>query len=756
MGPRQPTRRQIIDWLGAAAEQAEQAEIYHAAAANPQALDAGLARQAARDAAAMQLIELAGCAEGFTRDRGEPGTTLARLDDVLRTLFKTRVAHVHPEIGIAPPAPLMPTNLSLMMGHLKAAVRNLDPETFKIQARDQQQALKSIYDGLTRIEKDGLPDPAALRPRDLHYAGYYHEIQFGRLAKATGLYENWNSPDPRRVDVNRSIFDADDMAHKFHAMRAGADKSRLPVSVVSPEHRDRVPGRSLSELMRELRHEYQRPDERLEELAKLSAVRAREEYRDSVRVLAQQYVRMTGDAKTAAAIHDYVQRQKPPLDREMIDAMRQALQTAADPGGDYLELPEAVRNQCIDLCLALDRQGDVRLLDILDAADGRDRSRGKETEAMIRSLSGAMPMSQESIESHLELSDAGLVRLEADFLKATTPAEQDQAAPETEFSVESIRDDPWTAVYLQIPAGADQALLKEAHYTVVQCCQAVFRPPNPFDIYAPDNDYTRDQNFDNSVRRLDELGDRLQAAQEHPEPLTVEITQSAGAQDQEAAAAPGQNIKARLAEEILAQQNNSQASYVIRPWEGGYAVFRTWNPDDEIVAQIDLPAPQQKLGAVQTLGELHAAIIDGSVFTAAPAWVTDEQMNKAQNSQALTLDDLAQRVQRILDDPTHEADEHDLEVLHALEERRAADIEATQASSTAAENELLEPTDGGDERQDRSRAEPVAETVEDVASSQEQPDDDQVRYDTETGELIEDAGRDITGRSHSGGRGQSP
>lgn len=397
MGPRSPTRRQIIDWLGAAAEHAEHAEIYHAAAINPQALDDALARQAARDAAAMQLIELAGCAEGFTRDRGEPGTTLARLDDVLRPLFKTRAAHVHPEIGITPPAPVTSTNLSVLMGHLKAAVRNLDLETWKIQAQDQQQALQSIYDGLTRIEKDGLPDPAALRPRDLHYAAYYHEIQFGRLAKATGLYENWKSPDPRHVDVNRSIFDADDMAHKFHAMRAGPDKSRLPVSVVAPEHRGRVPGRSLSELLRELRHEYQRPEERLEELAKLSAARAREEYRDSVRDLSQQYVRMTGDADAAGAIHDYVQRQKPALDREMIDAMRHALQTAVDPGGDYLELPEAVRNRCLDLCLALDSQDDGRLLDILDAADGRGRSRGKETEALIHGMSGDTPMNE-----HLE------------------------------------------------------------------------------------------------------------------------------------------------------------------------------------------------------------------------------------------------------------------------------------------------------------------------------------------------------------------
>jgi hypothetical protein len=258
-----------------------------------------------------------------------------------------------------------------MIERLKRSIGNLDIETVRIEPRDQVQALNAIYAGVTRIEKDGLPDSAALRPRDLQYAGYYREIQFARLAKATGLYDNWISPDPRGVDVNSSIFDTDDMAHKFHVMRGGPDKGALPVSVVSSEHLNRVPGRSLSELVRELRHEYQTPAERLEELAILSAARDREEYRDAVRGLAQQYAGMTGDPQAATSIHDYVQRHKPPLDREIIDAMREALQVAADPAGDYLAVPEAVRNCCLELCFALDRRGDARLLDILDRADGR-------------------------------------------------------------------------------------------------------------------------------------------------------------------------------------------------------------------------------------------------------------------------------------------------------------------------------------------------------------------------------------------------
>src|SRR5690348_14027206 len=144
-----------------------------------------------------------------------------------------------------------------------------------------------MYYGLTQIEKDGLPNAAALRPRDLHYAGYYREIQFARLAKETEMFVSWNVRDVRRVDVNRSIFDADDMAHKFHAMRGGPDKSILPVSVVAPQHRDRVPGRVLSDLLRELRRGFQEPVEQIAEIEMIAKTRAREERREAVRAVAE-------------------------------------------------------------------------------------------------------------------------------------------------------------------------------------------------------------------------------------------------------------------------------------------------------------------------------------------------------------------------------------------------------------------------------------------------------------------------------------
>src|ERR1700722_16325155 len=87
MAPRMPTRQEILELLGSAAEQAKHAEDYHAAAADPAGLQGRAAHQAAREAGAMQLIELAGCAEGFKLGRGDPNTTLERLDHALRPFF---------------------------------------------------------------------------------------------------------------------------------------------------------------------------------------------------------------------------------------------------------------------------------------------------------------------------------------------------------------------------------------------------------------------------------------------------------------------------------------------------------------------------------------------------------------------------------------------------------------------------------------------------------------------------------------------
>jgi hypothetical protein len=379
MAPQSRTRQEILELLGRAAVQAQQAEAYHAAVGGPGRVEGQAARQAACEAAAMPLIELAGCAEGFGHDRGEPGTTLARLSAALRPVLELRNVHTHPEIHLVPPA-VTPRALRGHIEELKSALRNLDSETMGVLAPADMVILNRLRRGLGQIEKDGFPDPAALRPRDLHYAGYYREIQFARLAKATRVFDlqaGTHGDDALYRDVRRSISVGDDMAHGFHEMRRGADMSVLPASVVAPDRRDGVPGRLISELIRKLRGEFQTASERVIETQMAQNTQAQEQYRDVVGGLAREYARITGDPKAAALIHAYVERQAPTL--EMIDAMREGLRVAADPAGDYRALAEAVRNACLELCLALDERGDKRLLDILDASDTPARAGAAET-----------------------------------------------------------------------------------------------------------------------------------------------------------------------------------------------------------------------------------------------------------------------------------------------------------------------------------------------------------------------------------------
>jgi hypothetical protein len=132
-------------------------------------------------------------------------------------------------------------------------------------------------------------------------------------------------------------------------------------------------------VVRNIRDDLQTPNERLIELDRAATVRAREEHRTAVERFAEVYARITGDPKGAAVVREYVRQHEPRLERQAIDAMREALEIAAAPGGDYLAVPDAVRTQCVEMCLKLDQQGNTRLLEILDAAEGRRVAGGQET-----------------------------------------------------------------------------------------------------------------------------------------------------------------------------------------------------------------------------------------------------------------------------------------------------------------------------------------------------------------------------------------
>ena len=85
---------------------------------------------------------------------------------------------------------------------------------------------------------------------------------------------------------------------------------------------------------------------------------------------------------------------------------------------------------------------------------------------------------------------------------------------------QGIAYDPWVAVYRPIPRNADAALLQSAHDAAMQCAGAVAGEPGPFqNAYQPDllgANESRETNFENAVRRVDELGSRLRTVEAEP------------------------------------------------------------------------------------------------------------------------------------------------------------------------------------------------------------------------------------------------
>jgi hypothetical protein len=109
----------------------------------------------------------------------------------------------------------------------------------------------------------------------------------------------------------------------------------LPVSVVSPKHRLRVPNRTLSELVREQRSEYQTHAERLKEMQAARPADAVAQQTDAARDLTRTYADITGEAKAASSVHDYLRHKQPQLDAEQMKEMAEALRVAAARDGTY-------------------------------------------------------------------------------------------------------------------------------------------------------------------------------------------------------------------------------------------------------------------------------------------------------------------------------------------------------------------------------------------------------------------------------------
>jgi hypothetical protein len=283
-----------------------------------------------------------------------------------------------------------------------------------------------------------------------------------------------------------------------------------------------------------------------------------------------------------------------------------------------------------------------------------------------------------------------------------------------DMTLEAIRQDSWNAVALDMPENPDPDLL--------------------FEIAATARDMRHTLN-----ERAGEAETPEQQA------LWSGFAEAASARQKEAES------------RILSQENEpiTEKSIDYDPWT---AVYRPIPPDADASllqhahdaamqcagAVAGEPEPDQNafapdlLGADQTREQnFERAVrrldeLDGRMREIAPA--------------ELSPDELAERVRRIIDDPTREADEADPRILEALQAHREAD-QATQPAAPEEEEREAAPSQ---EAEPESSAAKEAKAVDAEIGDQEMTADQQDRYSRWTGEKLGPA----TGPAHETGRSQ--
>jgi hypothetical protein len=160
-----------------------------------------------------------------------------------------------------------------------------------------------------------------------------------------------------------------------------------------------------------------------------------------------------------------------------------------------------------------------------------------------------------------------------------------------EFSRDTIDADVWTAVYLPIPQKADGDLLARARSWASDLEQHASRDGVFSQPLVNSESYTREGNIAAAAARTAELDALLEVVRE-------------------AAGTPGEKSKAELAADILSSMGDMHSHYDIEPRDGGFALVRTFEIDDAMLAEYGVPG-EQDLGWTKTLDAMHDRIIDG-------------------------------------------------------------------------------------------------------------------------------------------------
>jgi hypothetical protein len=186
------------------------------------------------------------------------------------------------------------------------------------------------------------------------------------------------------------------------------------------------------------------------------------------------------------------------------------------------------------------------------------------------------------------------------------------AAGGLEFTRDTIAADPWSAIYLGIPAGIDPELLKYAMDTAMRCAGAVCDvPPAPTHPFAPTElgaDKTQAENFANAVRHIDDLNDRRREVE------LAELRDTVQAQIEAADRVVDNWSSGDLAGAVNGLEETAEAAR---------ATLRALSPEPDVSLEPDLFAkpPQQELLAPQWRevdNEWHMLIGNESVAKLTP------------------------------------------------------------------------------------------------------------------------------------------
>ena len=205
---------------------------------------------------------------------------------------------------------------------------------------------------------------------------------------------------------------------------------------------------------------------------------------------------------------------------------------------------------------------------------------------------------------------------------------------------------PANAIDLDIPPDASRELLSLVATTADTLRENLLARGHAAELYGSVVDWC---DFDRADARCNEAWHELETREAAEAPAQPEPMESAqlkmvdlafgkifDAMDAERRGQTEleQGDTAKRAEEILFKQGDMHSHYDIGPWEGGYAVFRTYEIDDAMLAEYGLPTGLQKLGEFETLLELHQAIIDGSALAVIPLWITDAERTRETDTAA--------------------------------------------------------------------------------------------------------------------------